>query len=339
MGSRRRFLGNGLLLAGGAFVTPGRRPAARSNFDKERPDSRLPSYVALHRSGELAVRAAALRAEYENCSLCPRDCRVDRTRGQTGRCRASSRLRVASAFPHSGEERPLSGSRGSGTIFFSHCGLRCVYCQNHDISIEGRGRDVSPARVAESMLKLQEMGCHNINLVTPTHFLPGIIAALEIAVPAGLRIPLVYNTSGFEKPEILRRLDGIVDIYLPDFKYWVPEAAARYSSDAFSYPHYARLALREMHRQVGVLERDGRGVARRGLIIRHLVLPNRLAGTREVLKFIAEEISRSTAVNIMRQYRPEHRADEFPKIDRRLTSAEYRRALEWADEFGLTNRV
>jgi len=339
MGSRRRFLGNGLLLAGGAFVAPGRRPAARPDFKKESTDSRLPSYVALHRSGELAERSAALRAEYESCSLCPRDCRVDRTRGQTGRCRASGRMRVASAFPHSGEERPLSGSRGSGTIFFSHCGLRCVYCQNHDISIDGRGKDVSAARVAESMLKLQGMGCHNINLVTPTHFLPGILAALEIAVPAGLRIPLVYNTSGFEKPDILRRLDGIVDIYLPDFKYWDPEAAARYSSDAFSYPHYARLALREMHRQVGVLERDGRGVARRGLIVRHLVLPNRLAGTRDALKFIAEEISRSTAVNIMRQYRPEHRAYDFPNIDRRLTSAEYRRALEWADEFGLSNRV
>lgn len=303
----------------------------------DRSGVKYPSYLNLFEDGTLEKRAKELKEIYTNCTLCPRDCRVDRTRKQLGRCRATSTLKISSAFPHFGEERPLVGQKGSGTIFLSHCGLRCLYCQNHTISMDGEGIEVSDERAAEAMLKLQKMGCHNINWVTPTHYLPSLINGLKLAIPLGLKLPIVYNTSGYEKPDILRNLDGIVDIYLPDFKYWDPEMAGKYSSEAYSYPHYARLAFKEMFRQVGDLEADGRGVARRGLMVRHLVLPNRVAGTREVLKFIAEELSRTTYINIMRQYRPEYRAREFKEIDRRLTGAEYAEALGWAKEFGLSN--
>ena len=303
----------------------------------ERSGEKYPSYLNLFEDGTLEKRAQKLKEIYTNCTLCPRDCRVDRTRKQLGKCQATDMLKISSAFPHFGEERPLVGQKGSGTIFLSHCGLRCVYCQNYTISIEGEGVEVPDERVAEAMLKLQNLGCHNINWVTPTYFMPSLVNALKLAVPMGLKIPIVYNTGGYEKPDILRNLDGIVDIYLPDFKYWDPEMAGKYSSEAYSYPHYARLAFKEMFRQVGDLEADGRGVARRGLMVRHLVLPNRVAGTREVLKFIAEELSRTTYINIMRQYRPEYRAREFKEIDRRLTGAEYAEALGWAKEFGLSN--
>lgn len=297
----------------------------------------FPSYLGLHRDGTLAKRVKELREIYTNCTLCPRDCRVDRTQKQLGKCQATATLKISSAFPHFGEERPLVGQKGSGTIFLSHCGLRCIYCQNYTLSFEGEGIEVPDERAAEAMLKLQNLGCHNINWVTPTHFLPGLLSALDKAVPMGLKVPIVYNTSGYEKPEILEKLDGIVDIYLPDFKYWDPAMAGKYSSEAYNYPYYARLAFKEMFRQVGDLQTDGRGVARRGLMVRHLVLPNRVAGTRDILQFIAEELSKTTYVNIMRQYRPEYRAREFKDIDRRLTAAEYTEALAWAKEFGLTN--
>jgi len=299
--------------------------------------STYPSYLKLHEDGLLQKRVGELQELYKNCTLCPRDCRVDRTRKQLGKCRASATLKISSAFPHFGEERPLVGQKGSGTIFLSHCGLRCIYCQNYTLSMEGEGVEVPDERVAEAMLKLQNLGCHNINWVTPTHYLPGLLNALNLAVPLGLKLPIVYNTSGYEKPEILKKLEGVVDIYLPDFKYWDPAMAAEYSSEAYNYPHYARLAFKEMFRQVGDLETDGRGVARRGLMVRHLVLPNRVAGTREVLRFIAGELSKTTYVNIMRQYRPEYRAREFEAIDRRITGGEYAEALAWAKEFGLTN--
>ncbi|MDW7759987.1 MAG: radical SAM protein [Acidobacteriota bacterium] len=295
-----------------------------------------PSYLKLHADGTLARRAEELRAHYSECSLCPRDCRVDRTKGEIGKCRASAKVRVSSAFPHFGEEPPLVGTKGSGTIFLSHCGLRCVYCQNHTISIDGQGQDISVATLSDAMLGVQRHGCHNVNLVTPTHFLPSIVSALTDAVPRGLKIPIVYNTGGYEKADILRLLDGIVDIYLPDFKYWNPETAARLSARAYNYPHYARDAFREIHRQVGVLQTDARGVAVRGLMVRHLVLPNDASGTRDVFRFIARELSPDHYVNVMRQYRPEHRANEFPEISRRLTSKEFSQALVWAREAGLT---
>ena len=312
------------------------KESAMSDGTKTTAKTTYPSYLRLHTEGVLARRTEELQAHYTECTLCPRDCRVDRTEGEIGKCRASAKVRVSSAFPHYGEEPPLVGTKGSGTIFLSHCGLRCVYCQNHTISIDGQGQDISVATLADAMLGVQRHGCHNVNLVTPTHYLPSIVSALTDAVPRGLKIPIVYNTGGYEKAEILRLLDGIVDIYLPDFKYWNPETAARLSARAYNYPHYARGAFREIHRQVGVLQTDARGVAVRGLMVRHLVLPNDASGTRDVFRFIARELSPDHYVNVMRQYRPEHRAGDFPEISRRLTSKEYSQALVWAREAGLT---
>jgi putative pyruvate formate lyase activating enzyme len=326
---RRQFIKDSLVLTGTMAMVPS--AARMDQMDK------YPSYLNLLENGQLKRRTEELYAQYENCSLCPRDCRVDRTRGETGKCQAPAELKISSAFPHFGEEAPLVGKKGSGTIFFSHCGLRCVYCQNYSISIEGGGVKVSDERVADSMLKLQEMGCHNINLVTPTHYLPGIVKALESAASRGLKIPLVYNTGGFEKPEILKLLDGIVDIYLPDFKYTDPACSAEYSSEAYSYPHYAKASFREMFRQVGNLRTDHFGIARRGLMIRHLVLPNDAAGTREMLKFVAEELSTDCYLNIMRQYRPEYKAADYPEINRRIKPSEYAQAVGLAKELGFKN--
>jgi putative pyruvate formate lyase activating enzyme len=294
-----------------------------------------PSYLNLYRSGELASRIEELQEIYRNCRLCPRDCRVDRTKDQKGKCQASSEVRVSSANPHFGEERPLVGRNGSGTIFFSHCGLRCVYCQNYSISIEGEGVNISDRRLAGSMVALQKMGCHNINLVTPTHYVPSVVNALALAIKQGLKIPLVYNTSGYERLEVLQLMDGIVDIYLPDCKYMDPELAAKYSDGAYNYPYYAKNALLEMNRQVGPLKTN-KGVAVRGLMIRHLVLPHRISGSEDFLRFLAEEFPKNTYINIMGQYRPEHRASEYPKLARRLKRSEYTEALKWAKKHGIT---
>lgn len=316
------------------FLKPSEEGPAAARPAPRAPDGG-PSYLALHASGELKKRAEELHEVYRSCALCPRDCRVDRTKGELGKCRAPDKVKVSSAFPHSGEEPPLVGTKGSGTIFFAHCALRCLYCQNHEVSFGGHGEEVSDNRLASMMIGLQRLGCHNINLVTPTHYVPGILAALDLAAAAGLRIPLVYNTGGYDRPEIIRLLDGVVDIYMPDFKYWSPEKAALYSAEAYNYPHYAREAHREMHRQVGALQLDSRDVATRGLLIRHLVLPNRVAGSREVFRFIARELSRDSYVNVMRQYRPEHDAPRNKEIARRITGEEYAEALGWAREAGL----
>lgn len=294
-----------------------------------------PSYLQLEKSGELSKRVEELHSIYENCRLCPRDCRVNRIRGETGKCQSTSRVKVASAQAHFGEEAPLVGRRGSGTIFFSNCGLRCVYCQNYKISIEGEGIEISDQRLAETMIKVQNIGCHNINLVTPTHYLPNIISALQKAISSGLKIPLVYNTSGYERLELLQLLDGIVDIYLPDCKYMDPVQASKYSSEAFNYPYYAKIALKEIYRQVGDLTVDSQGIAVKGLILRHLILPNRIAGTQKFLKFVAENLSPTTYLNLMRQYRPEHKAFGYPDIARRITRDEYAEALSWAKDYGL----
>ena len=304
--------------------------------EKQKAEDLYPSYLKLFQSGELKNRIKELMAAYESCTLCPRDCRVDRTKGEVGKCQASDKVKISSAFPHFGEEAPLVGTNGSGTIFFSHCGLRCVYCQNYDISINGSGMEISDSRLAQAMLKVQEFGCHNVNLVTPTHYVPNIINALNIAIPLGLNIPLVYNTGGYERPETLKLLDGIVDIYLPDFKYMDPKHSGQYSSEAYNYPYYARLAFKEIFRQVGDLTTGRRGIARKGLMVRHLVLPNRVSNTKDVLKFIAEEISNKSYVNVMRQYRPEHKASDYPKLSRRLSQKEYAEALKWAKNYGLT---
>jgi len=337
--TRRNFLQNFISTTGAVLASPylflSRRDKKMTNKKENKND--YPSYIRLYKSGELDERIKKLKSYYECCTLCPRDCRVNRLEGETGKCQAAATLKVSSAFAHFGEEGPLVGTKGSGTIFFSNCGLRCVYCQNYTISIKGEGVPVDEQRVAESMIKLQALGCHNINLVTPTHYVPGIVSALKIAVSKGLEIPLVYNTGGYEKLEVLKLLDGIVDIYLPDFKYTIPESAAKYSSEAYNYPYYVKIAFKEMHRQVGNLVRGRRRVAKRGLMIRHLILPNRAAGSREFLEFVAKELSKDCYVNLMRQYRPEYKAREFPKINRRISGKEYREVLKWAEDLGLTN--
>lgn len=320
--SRREFLEAGLIAAAPTL------PAASRAFE--------PAYLRLERSGELAPRAATLYSHYRACRLCPRQCGVDRTKGQRGVCSSAAWAKVYSAHPHFGEERPLVGRRGSGTIFFSNCNLLCVFCQNWEINHRGDGSFASEASIARLMLELQQRGCHNINLVTPTHVLPNIVGALRIAIGRGLRIPLVYNCAGYEPVDVIQLLDGIVDIYLPDFKYLDGSLAAKYSSGARDYPERAAEAIAEMHRQVGELVVDPNGVALRGLMIRHLVLPNNIAGTDRFVQFVATKLTRSTYVNIMAQYRPEYKARAIPELARRLTAAEYRQALTWAAEAGLT---
>lgn len=296
--------------------------------------SRYPSYLNLLKAGELERRAEEAWKGLEDCHLCPRNCGVNRLRGQKGVCRVLDRPVVASYGPHFGEERPLVGRHGSGTIFMSYCNLACVFCQNYDISQEGEGLPVSHEKLAGMMLSLQEQGCHNINIVSPSHVIPMILKALVIAAREGLRRPLVYNTGGYDAVDSLRLLDGVVDIYMPDMKYHHPEVGLRFSL-ARDYPERNREAVKEMHRQVGDLViRDGLAV--KGLLVRHLVLPEGQAGTREILRFLAREISPRTYVNIMAQYRPAHRARRFPPLDRSLTLKEYREAIQVAREEGLT---
>lgn len=294
-----------------------------------------PRYLALHATGELRRRAQSALAALSACELCPHRCRVDRTRGELGFCRTGALARVASAGPHYGEEAPLVGRGGSGTIFFAGCTMRCVFCQNADISQTDAGEKVSAEELAGVMLALERAGCENINLVSPTHVTPQILAALDVAVGQGLSIPLVWNTGGYERLETLALLDRIVDIYLPDAKY-ASEVVARRLSGVRDYPAHMRAALVEMHRQVGDLVLDERGVALRGLIVRHLVLPGGLAGTEEVVRFIAEVISSDTYVNVMGQYRPCYRAHALPPLDRRVTPDEVAEAIRAARNAGLT---
>jgi putative pyruvate formate lyase activating enzyme len=270
-----------------------------------------------------------------SCTLCPRLCRVDRLAGETGICRTGRRASVSSFNAHFGEEAPLVGANGSGTIFFTHCNLLCLFCQNFEISHEGIGEEASDEQLAAVMLALQRQGCHNINFVTPSHVVPQILAALELAVPAGLNVPLVYNSGGYDRVETLGLLDGVIDIYMPDFKFWDP-AVAQQACDAPDYPEVARQALLEMHRQVGDLELDERGIARRGLLVRHLVMPGGLAGTAQIMRFIAREVSPQTYVNVMSQYRPCGRAHEVPGLGAALSADEYRRAVRETIAEGIT---
>ena len=293
-----------------------------------------PSYLALHDSGELSRRVEAARALTAECRACPRECGARRLQGATGVCRAGIEAVVSGYGPHFGEEAPLVGVGGSGTIFLSRCNLQCVFCQNFEISQRGHGEVVSPPRMAAMMLELQRLGCHNINFVTPTHQVFQILQALPLAIESGLNLPLVYNCGGYESVQALRILDGIVDIYMPDFKYTDAETAKRYSG-VENYPRVAKAALREMHRQVGDLAMDGRGVARRGLLVRHLVLPSDLAGTAEAVAFLAQ-LSPLTYLNIMGQYRPCYRALEHPPLARRPHADEMERALRLARAAGLT---
>lgn len=294
-----------------------------------------PSYRKLHESGALEKRIVSALEALRSCRVCPRDCRVDRTGGETGRCRTGRYASVASFSPHFGEEAPLVGSGGSGTIFFSSCNLLCFFCQNYEISHFNEGAPAGPQKLAEMMLRLQKAGCCNINFVSPSHVAPQILEALPAAIEGGLSVPLIYNTGGYDNIETLRLLDSVIDIYMPDFKFWDPAPAAAYCS-APDYPEKARAALKEMHAQVGDLVTDDRGIAVRGLLVRHLVMPGGLAGTARIMSFIAEEISKKTYVNVMDQYRPCYRAREDGNISRRITRREYEEALKSADDAGLT---
>ncbi len=305
-------------------------PGASSGFE--------PAYLKLHRTGELKRRADRLWAVMKGCQLCPRRCGVDRLKGASGFCHApGATLVVAASHPHFGEERPLVGQGGSGTIFFTHCNLRCVFCQNWEISQQGMGSETDTGKLARMMLWLQEIGCHNINIVTPTHYSAHLLRALDTASGEGLRLPVVYNTSGWERLEILELLDGVVDIYLPDFKYWDSRMSAKYSSGAEDYPEVTKAAIVEMNRQVGVARPPADGILRRGLIIRHLVMPNNAAGSGQVMEWIAGSLPKDTYVNIMAQYTPLYKAYDYPEISRRATSEEYNKVVARAKELGLTN--
>jgi putative pyruvate formate lyase activating enzyme len=300
-----------------------------------------PGYLKLIETGEMDERIKALYKILESCKLCPRKCGVNRLKGEKGICRAGKNISVSSFFPHFGEEDVLVGKNGSGTIFLSNCNLRCVYCQNYEISHLGFGKEYSEKEVAEMMLELQSIGCHNINLVTPTHYSPQLVKAIKIAGESGLELPIVWNCSGYENVEIIKLLDGIVDIYMPDIKYGSNEGGKKYSFPPVTdYWDRCREAVKEMHRQVGDLKIDENGLAFKGLLIRHLVLPNGISESEKVLKFIAEEISPNSFVNIMPQYRPEGEVllnpEKYPELSRRISREEFEKAVKYAVKLKLT---
>jgi putative pyruvate formate lyase activating enzyme len=295
----------------------------------------LAAYLELYHSGKLTERIDAAVSLLKSCSVCPRSCGVNRLASDVGKCRTPREAMVSSYGPHFGEEAPLVGRHGSGTIFFTNCNLRCLFCQNYSISQLGEGQKVSKEKLAYIMLSLQDEGCHNINLVSPTHVVPQVLEALELAVESGLHLPLVYNSGGYDSVETLRILDGIVDIYMPDMKY-DDEETAREFSGIDNYPAINKAAIKEMHRQTGDLEINEEGVAQRGLLVRHLVLPYELAGTKGIVNFLGKEISRNTYVNIMDQYHPCYKAFQIPNLKRRISSTEFREALSLAREAGLS---
>ena len=293
------------------------------------------AYLHLLRSGELKRRVAEAYARLEDCDLCARECGANRRlSAEDAGCHTGERALVSSYGPHFGEETPLVGRGGSGTIFFAWCNLRCQYCQNYEISQAGMGYEVEPEDLARMMLDLQNQGCHNINFVSPSHVVPQILAGLLVAAEAGLRLPLVYNTGGFDSLKTLALLDGVVDIYMPDMKYADAGVARRYSGIG-GYPAANQAAVGEMYRQVGDLTMDGRGVAQRGLLVRHLVLPEDLAGTAGIVRFLRDRVSPNTYINVMAQYRPCYRASEHPPLDRRITNEEYAEAVRLAQKAGL----
>lgn len=294
-----------------------------------------PLYQDLLERGGFPDRVKKALVHLEACDVCPRVCGINRAEGELGECQTGRYARVSSSGPHMGEEEPLRGWNGSGTIFFNRCNLKCQYCQNYDISQQSGGQEITGPGLAEIMLHLQEQGCHNINFVSPSHLVPQIIEAVYYAAQKGLTVPLVYNTGGYDALDSLRLLEGIIDIYMPDIKYGDSLAGERYSG----VPDYAvvnQAAVKEMYRQVGDLQIDSRGIARRGLLVRHLVLPNGRAGTARVVRFIADNISKNTYLNLMDQYRPAHRAHQFPELNRRISVEEYQRAVKRARDAGLT---
>jgi putative pyruvate formate lyase activating enzyme len=293
-----------------------------------------PSYIRLYRTGELARRIEKILATMESCHLCPRKCRVNRLKGETGFCQTGRKARVASYNAHFGEEAPLVGTHGSGTIFISSCNLLCSFCQNYEISHNREGADVGPEQMASMMLQLSDCGCHNINFVTPSHVVPQLLEALPFAIEKGMKVPLVYNSGGYDSLETLKLLEGVFDIYMPDFKFWDNRWAERYC-DAPDYREVALDAIREMHRQVGELVTDHRGIAVTGLLVRHLVMPKDVAGSKNLFGFLAKEISPNTYVNVMDQYRPCGSAQKDEFINRRLEMGEYREAIDAARKTGL----
>lgn len=299
-----------------------------------------PAYMELYHSGELHRRVDEAITSLEECRVCPRDCAVNRLADKTAACHTGRYAQVASYFPHFGEEDCLRGWNGSGTIFFGMCNLRCVFCQNYDISQAEKSREVTPLRLAAMMLELQEIGCHNINFVTPEHVVPQVLEGLLVAIQAGLRLPIVYNTSAYDSMESLHHLNGVVDIYMPDFKFWDPQMALRYTL-AKDYPDVARRTIKEMHRQVGPLVFDERGLAKRGLLVRHLVMPGDVAGTEHILRFLAEEVSPDTYVNVMAQYYPAGRVtmpkfkEKYGAINRHVSPDEFAHAVNLAKRLGL----
>ncbi len=296
-----------------------------------------PGYIELFENGTLKERVKGGMKRLLNCDICPHNCGVNRLGGEKGFCRTLKHMIVSSYAPHFGEEKPLVGENGSGTIFFAYCNLRCVFCQNYDISCGLYGQKATAEEAADMMIDLQEQGCHNINLVTPTQFVPQILESLEIAAGEGLKIPLVYNSGGYDSVKTLKLLDGIVDIYMPDIKYADEKTAKKYSGIR-NYPQIVREAVKEMYRQVGNLITDKKGIAQKGLIIRHLVLPHGLSGTEQVMKFIAEKISPDAFVNVMAQYYPAHKAHLFPELSKRLSMDEFQEALKTAEKYGIRPR-
>ena len=292
-----------------------------------------PSYLKLYEEGKFEEKIEKAYSLLEKCTVCPHNCRINRLNDEKGFCRTGKNVKVASFFPHLGEEFPIRGYSGSGTIFISYCNMRCVYCQNYEISHLGEGREYTPEEIAGIMLYLQEEGCHNINWVTPSHVVPQLLKAVYIAVKKGLKIPIVYNTSSYDNPETIKLLEGIVDIYLPDIKYLNEQYGRKYSK-VKNYPNVAKEVIRLMHKQVGDLKTDERGIAYRGVLVRHLVLPNDISTTKEVLDFL-RSISPDMHVNIMAQYHPYYKAFIYPELSRRITEEEYREAVDYASRIGL----
>jgi len=292
-----------------------------------------PSYLKLYEEGKFEEKVEKAYSLLERCTVCPHNCRINRLNDEKGFCKTGKNVKVSSFFPHFGEEFPIRGYKGSGTIFISYCNMRCVYCQNYEISHLGEGREYTPEELAGIMLYLQEEGCHNINWVTPSHVVPQLLKALFIAVKNGLKIPIVYNTSSYDSPETVKLLEGIVDIYLPDIKYLSDNHGKKYSK-VKNYPDIAKEVIKLMHQQVGDLKTDERGIAYRGVLVRHLVLPEDISTTKKVLDFL-KSVSPNMHVNIMAQYHPYYKAFRYPELSRRITDKEYREAVEYASQIGL----
>ncbi|RKY31328.1 MAG: radical SAM protein [Candidatus Omnitrophota bacterium] len=296
----------------------------------------FPAFLESYKNGSLERLSEKTFALLESCAICPRKCRVNRLKNEKGVCKTGLLPRVCSYMPHHGEEPPVSGSRGSGTIFFSNCNMSCVYCQNYEFSQEGEGKEVSFEELAEFMLSLQGLGCHNINLVSPTHVMPQILKSLFIAINKGLKIPIVYNTGGYELEETIKLLEGIIDIYMPDMRYGDAQSAVKYSN-APDYPVYNQNAVKEMHNQVGVAKINKEGIIYKGLIIRHLVLPQGISGTDKIMQFISRELSKESFVSLMSQYFPCYKAGELREVNRRISYEEYEQAKKIMHGYGLYN--